>query len=105
MTTSGDGPTDTPNVVAMRGLPRTLPKSAVSTASNIKHLKSFLRDDLQTIYENTMVARGHLAVMLDNAPTTQQKNTTTKLMDLNHAMDAIISISQQCLTDWTDTAG
>jgi hypothetical protein len=84
---------------------KTSPKSASSTPSNIPPMLSLLLEDFQTTYASTMVARGHLTVMLDCLDSSTMKPIAMKLMDLNHQIDQMLSESESILRDYLATRG
>lgn len=71
--------------------------------SRNEQIRSFLREDFQTIYAEIMAARGHLAVMLDCSGPEPASSMTKNLMALNHQMDAILLESEAILDGYPDT--
>lgn len=62
-------------------------------------LSSLVYEGFQTIYEEIMVARGYLAVMLDGENGSGPSNFARKLMDLNHEMYRILLQSEHILSE------
>jgi len=62
-------------------------------------LGSLLYEGFQTIYEEIMVARGYLAVMLDGDNVSGPSNFARKLMELNHEMDRLLLESEHFLSE------
>ena len=82
---------------------KTSPRNAACTRLRSDLMRSLLREGFQTIYAEIMVARGHLAVMLDGREPEPAKSMTTKLMGLNHQLDAILLESEAILASYPDT--
>lgn len=68
-------------------------------SSKNKLLASLVREGFQTIYAEIMVARGHLAVMLDGEQGSELSSIAKKLMELNHEMDRMQLESEHFLSE------